>query len=169
MNKTCHILIFHITILALLALVACNPEAKWTEDKVDITMDIETISAGFIECSFSTTKDAYYLVSIQPTTNEYNPMERQKQFMTLALDSAHLQYINWREWLLKEGEFNIAPESSHVLQYGAIDHFFTNPKQNIGSTPSSSTLKHSNQLDGYTSSPSKPPPPAPLMSISNTA
>ena len=115
----------------LLAFTSCNPEAKWTTSNVDITIDVKTVSAGFVECSFSSSKDAYYLIAIEPIrADEADPMTRQKQFMTLALDSANLKYIEWRYSLLKEGEFNIAPFASHSLQYGAINHFFTNLKPN---------------------------------------
>lgn len=108
-----------------LFLASCNPEAKWETEDVTINMQVTTVSAGFIECSFSTSKEAYYLVSISPVKKDYDPMTHQKQFMMLALDSANVQYLKWRNELLNQGEFNIAPFSSHALQYGAIDYFYT--------------------------------------------
>lgn len=113
-----------VGLLALLTL-ACNPEAPWTTKDVNISIDVTTVSAGFVECSFSTDKSAYYLIGIVPVEEGVDPMAHQKQFMQLALDSANVNYLEWRNWLLKEGEFNIAPFSSHVLQYGATNHFFT--------------------------------------------
>ena len=113
-----------IAVLTMLSF-ACNPEAPWTTKKVEISMSVENVSAGFIECSFSTTKEAYYLIACQPAIPGVNPMNYQKQFMTLALDSANSEYIQWRNGLLKAGEFNIAPFSSHALQYGSVHHFFT--------------------------------------------
>lgn len=107
-------------------LCSCNPEAKWETSDVIITMSPHTVSAGYIECSFSTNKDAYYLVACVPVEAGYNPLDHQKAFMTLALDSANMEYINWRYYLLKEGVSSIAPFSSHSLQYGDVDHFFTN-------------------------------------------
>jgi len=114
-------------LLALLVL-ACNPEAKWATDDVTITITPYTISAGYIECSFATDKEAYYLIDCVPAEAGYDPTkpENQKQFMMLALDSAYVDYLDWRYNLLKGGEFNIAPFASHSLQYGNIDHFFTN-------------------------------------------
>jgi len=106
-------------------LVSCSPEAPWTTKNVEINMTVETVSAGFIECSFSTNKDAYYLIAIERARPYYNPMEHQKQFMMLALDSANLAYLQWRNELLKKGESHIAPFSSHALQYGTMKHFFT--------------------------------------------
>ena len=117
-----------IGLLALLAL-ACNPEAKWDTNDVTITITPTTVSAGYIECSFTTNKEAYYLVACEPVrTDGPDPMDPKyhKQFMMLALDSANTEYIVWRSFLLQQGEFTIAPFASHCLQYGNIDHFFTN-------------------------------------------
>ena len=117
-----------IVLLALLSL-ACNPDASWNTDDVTITITPTTVSAGYIECSFATDKEAYYLVACEPVREDWpDPMDPKyhKQFMMLALDSANTEYIVWRSDLLKHGEFTIAPFASHCLQYGNIDHFFTN-------------------------------------------
>lgn len=113
-------------ILLAVLFCSCNPEAKWETNDVIITMSPHTVSAAYIECSFSTNKDAYYMVACIPVEEGYNPLDHQKQFMTLALDSANMEYINWRYHLLKEGVSPIAPFASHALQYGNVDHFFTN-------------------------------------------
>ena len=106
-----------LLLLPLLILMAffcaCNPDARWETEDVNISIDIQYISAGFIECSFSTDKEAYYLIAIDSVHSGYNPMDNQKQFMMLALDSANLSYLRWRNELLKAGEFHIAPFSSH--------------------------------------------------------
>ncbi len=115
--------------LAFLTL-ACNPDASWTTKNVSIQISPYTVSAGYVECAFSPDKDAYYLVACEPARKGVNPMDNQKQFMTLALDSANTEYIQWRYDLLKEGEFHIAPFASHCLQYGKIDKFFTNLEPN---------------------------------------
>lgn len=115
----------HLLLITLI-LFSCKPEAKWSEDidtKIDI--DIRMISAGYIECNFTTNKDAYYMISIEYVREGYDPMAHQKQFMTLALDSANVVYLAWRNQLLLNGEINIAPFSSHSLQYGTTKHFFT--------------------------------------------
>ena len=111
--------------LSLLLTPSCNPEAKWETEDVTINMNVTTVSAGFIECSFSTSKEAYYLVSIAPVEEGVDPMAHQKQFMMLALDSANVEYLKWRNELLNQGEFNVAPFASHALQYGAVDYFYT--------------------------------------------
>lgn len=116
-----------LSLVSLLCfLTSCTPEAKWEIEDVAIQMDIKTVSAGFIECSFSTTKEAYYMIAIQPVQEGFDPMGNQKQFMQLALDSANIDYLNWRYWELKNGEFNVASFASHSLQYGNTEHFFTN-------------------------------------------
>jgi hypothetical protein len=116
-----------VSILSAIAVLwsSCNPEAKYATKDVEIIMDVKTVSAGFIECDFATNKEAYYLIDCVPAVNGEDPLAQQKQFMTLALDKANKDYIEWRNQLLKKGEFNIAPFASHSLQYGDIHHFFT--------------------------------------------
>lgn len=117
-------LVFKLLCL-LLCLVACNPEARWADSDVSVSMDIRTVSAGFVECRFATNKEAYYLVSIAEADDRSAPMTYQKQFMMLAIDSANLAYLHWRNDLLKQGEFNVASFSDHALQYGPTSLFFT--------------------------------------------
>lgn len=121
---------FPIALLFIIMLASCDPDASWTTKDVSIQISPYTVSAGFVECAFSPDKDAYYFVACEPARKGVNPMDNQKQFMTLALDSAYTEYIQWRYGLLKDGEFNIAPFASHCLQYGKIDKFFTNLKPN---------------------------------------
>jgi len=116
---------FSIALLLIIMLASCNTDAPWTTKNVNINMEVKTVSAGFIECNFSTNKNAYYLIAIEEARDDYNPMAHQKEFMMLALDSANVEYIQWRNWLLKSGETNIAPFASHALQYGDVNHFFT--------------------------------------------
>lgn len=123
-----------LIVLAVVALCAasCNPDAKWTTKDVTVDINVYTVSAGYVECSFRPSDDAYYLIACEPARPGFDPLDpkNQKQFMTLALDSAEAEYLAWRYDLLKEGEFNIAPFASHCLQYGAIDHFFTSLEPN---------------------------------------
>lgn len=118
-------IILVLLLLSLFLTPSCNPEAPWSTDNVTINMNVTVVSSGFIECTFSTNKEAYYLIACDPVVKGVNPLEHQKAFMTLALDSAYLDYLTWRNALLKKGEFNIASFSNHSLQYGNIDYFFT--------------------------------------------
>jgi hypothetical protein len=110
-----------------LCLLSCSPEAKWDTHDVTIKMNVKTVSAGFIGCDFSTNKDAYYLIDCVPAYSGPNdPYQNPKQFMMLAVDSAYIDYLEWRHWLLESGEFHIAPFASHSLQYGDVNKIFTN-------------------------------------------
>ena len=117
--------LFVLILCSLFLTPSCNPEAKWETKDVKVSMTIKTVSAGFVECSFSTNKDAYYLIALIEPWENYNPVANSKQFMQLALDSAYADYLLWRNDLLRNKEFNVAPFASHSLQYGAIEHFFT--------------------------------------------
>ena len=104
---------------------ACNPEvAAYTED-VEITIDVEQVSAGFAQVRFSTNKEAFYLISIQPTKEGIDPQKIAKTFMLLSLDSAYADYLYWRNKQLQQNIPFVADFSSHSLQYGDIKHFFT--------------------------------------------
>ncbi|MBO4250792.1 MAG: hypothetical protein J5884_05995 [Paludibacteraceae bacterium] len=92
---------------------------------MEIEMTVKNISAGFVECDFTTNKEAYYYVNATPVREGLDPMTQQKQFMTLELDDANMEYIQWRNILLQNGEFTIAPFASHALQYGDVEYFFT--------------------------------------------
>jgi hypothetical protein len=104
---------------------ACNPDVvAYTED-VEITIDVEQVSAGFAQVRFSTNKEAFYLISIQPTQEGINPQEIAKTFMLLSIDSAYADYLYWRNKQLQQHIPFVADFSSHSLQYGDIKHFFT--------------------------------------------
>lgn len=118
--------IIALVLCALVLTPSCNPDAHWETSNVTIRIESRTISAGFMEYHFSPDKDAYYLIACTPAQEDYNPQDQPKQFMMLALDSANLAYLEWRNRLLKQGEFNIAPFASHSLQYCDVTHFFTN-------------------------------------------
>ncbi len=117
-----------ITIFAsslLLWLAACSPEAKYATGGAVLSMDIAQTSCGFIEANFHTNKDAYYYIAAEKVWDGVDPTAISKQFMTLSLDYAYKEYINWRFDLLYRGVEHIAPFSSHSLQYGDQDYYFT--------------------------------------------
>lgn len=103
---------------------SCNPEAISYTENVEISMTIEKISAGYVEVKASTNKEAFYLLSIQPVRPNINPQDIAKPFMMLALDSAYLNYLNWRNDKLKVMTPYIADFASHSLQYGSVNHYF---------------------------------------------
>jgi hypothetical protein len=83
------------------------------------------VSAGYAQVSFSTNKEAFYLISIQPTQEGVDPQKIAKTFMLLSLDSAYVDYLYWRNKQLQQHIPFVADFSSHSLQYGNITHFFT--------------------------------------------
>ena len=104
---------------------SCNTEANYETKDVEVRMAVTNVSSGFIECEYYTNKDAYYLIAICEPWEGYNPITNSKQFMQLALDSAYAEYLVWRNDLLRNKEFNVAPFASHSLQYGYTTRFFT--------------------------------------------
>ena len=122
------IIIFVLCPLSLLLIPSCDPNAKWVTENVEIKLRIEQASAGFVTCEFTTNKEAYYLIAIEPARTGYNPMEHQKQFMSMALDSAYAAYLLWRNEQWRKDEFNVAPFASHSLQYGNEYYTFTGLK-----------------------------------------
>ena len=104
---------------------ACNPEVVSHTKDVEISIDVEQVSAGFAQVRFSTNKEAFYLISIQPTKENIDPQKIAKTFMLLSLDSAYADYLYWRNKQLQQNIPFVADFSSHSLQYGDIKHFFT--------------------------------------------
>lgn len=109
---------------AVVILAGCSTEAKYTTQNVTLTMDVVQVSCGFCEVRFSTDKNAYYYIAAEKVRDGVNPYGMSRQFMTLSLDYAYKEYINWRYELLYKGEPHIAEFSSHCLQYGDQDYFF---------------------------------------------
>ena len=46
---------FYILLTVFLC-AGCKPEANWETDDIQINMTIDKVSAGYVECSFSTNK-----------------------------------------------------------------------------------------------------------------
>lgn len=107
-----------------IGLCSCDPNAKAYTKRIEIEIDVQNISAGFVQVEFSTNREAFYLISIQPAQENINPEDIAKTFMLLALDSAYLDYLKWRnEELLKHTPF-VADFASHSLQYGTTNRTF---------------------------------------------
>ena len=127
MNKLYSIAVYALSAIAVF-FASCDPDAKWVTEDVEIKIRIERASAGFAVCEFTTNKEAYYLIAIEEVRPGYNPMDHQKAFMSMALDSAYASYLLWRNELWQRDEFNVAPFASHSLQYGNEYYTFTGLK-----------------------------------------
>lgn len=116
-----------VALLAFLAsvFVACESGVVAHTDDVEITIDVQQVSAGFAQVHFETNKKAFYLMSIQPVREGIDPVKIAKTFMLLALDSAYVDYLDWRNKQLQQLVPFVADFSSHSLQYGTVDHCFT--------------------------------------------
>ena len=111
-------------LLVAIGLCSCDPNAKAYTKHIEIDINVQNISAGYVQVEFSTNREAYYLVSMQPVKEGINPHEIAKTFMLLALDSAYLDYLKWRNNELQNLVPFVADFSSHSLQYGNTNRTF---------------------------------------------
>ena len=119
MKRILYLLIIQVLILG------CSTESKYKVGNVTLDLEVINVSSGFCEVNFVTSKPAYYYIAAEKVREGVDPMKIEKQFKTLSLDYAYMNYINWRYELLYKGEPHIAEFSSHSLQYGEVTHFFT--------------------------------------------
>ncbi|MGN0235426.1 MAG: hypothetical protein ACI4BD_03800 [Paludibacteraceae bacterium] len=117
-------------LLAAIGLCSCDPNAKAYTKHVEIDINIQNVSAGFVEVEFSTNREAFYLISIQPAKENVDPQEIAKSFMLLALDSAYIKYLEWRNIELQKHTPFVADFASHSLQYGTTNRTFCFLKPN---------------------------------------
>lgn len=108
-----------------LLFVACNTKVPYSTSNIEIQIDVTQVSAGFAEVTFSTNTQAYYLMSIQPVKDDVDPQKIAKTFMMLALDSAYVDYLYWRNKQLQQMTPFVADFPSYALQYGTVEHCFT--------------------------------------------
>lgn len=107
-----------------IGLCSCDPNAKAYTKRIDIAIDVQNISEGFVQVEFSTSREAFYLIGIQPAKEHIDPQKIAKTFMLLALDSAYLDYLKWRNGQLTNLTPFVADFSSHSLQYGTTNRTF---------------------------------------------
>ena len=67
----------------IISFSACNPEVVAHTEGVEISIDVEQVSAGFAQVRISTNKEAFYLISIQPTQEGEKQKKIAKTFMLL--------------------------------------------------------------------------------------
>ena len=116
-----------IVILALVCLVSCKPdEVVAHTNNVEIDIQIKQVSAGFANVEFSTSKEAFYLTGIHPVREDIEDIhEVAKPFMLLALDSAYVDYLYWRNQQLQVLTPFVTDFASYALQYGNTNQYFT--------------------------------------------
>ena len=115
------------TCLGVICLLGCKPEkvAYYTDD-VTIEIQLKQVSAGYVNVDFSTDKKAFYLTGIHSVREDIDDINRvAKQFMLLALDSAYVDYLSWRNQQLQDMAPFVADFASYSLQYGNTNRYFT--------------------------------------------
>lgn len=124
-DKVMRLLGYGVWVIGMIGFASCNPDVEAHTKNVDITIQVEEVSAGYARVNFSTNKRAFYLTGIQPVRENIDPMKVAKQFMLLALDSAYVDYLYWRNQQLQQLTPFVADFASHSLQYGTTEHFYT--------------------------------------------
>ena len=116
-----------IALLLVLSWASCNPTAVETHtENVTIDITVEQVSAGYAHVSFTTNKKAFYLTGIHPVREDIDDIQKvAKQFMMLALDSAYVDYLYWRNRQLQELSPFVADFASYSLKYSDTDQYFT--------------------------------------------
>ena len=117
--------IFFFCMLLIFVTSACDPEVEAHTKDVVINIDVQQVSAGYINVEFSTNKNAFYLMGMHPIRKGVDIQSVAKQFMLLALDSAYVDYLYWRNQQLQQLTPFVADFASHSLQYGITNHYFT--------------------------------------------
>ena len=116
-----------IPCLAMLFLLGCKPEkvVYYTED-VTVDIQVKQVSAGYVNVEFSTDEKAFYLTGIHQVREDIDDIHKvAKQFMLLALDSAYVDYLFWRNQQLQDMAPFVADFASYALQYGNTNRYFT--------------------------------------------
>lgn len=110
----------------LLVFTACNPEVEAHTKDVVIHIDVNKVSAGYVNVDFSTNKKAFYLAGIHEVREDIDDVQDvAKHFMMMALDSAYVDYLYWRNKQLQQLTPFVADFASHSLKYGNTNQYFT--------------------------------------------
>ena len=126
----------HIGLIGIIGLIgligsSCNNgEAVYITEPtvIDLSLGENGYTASTIEVTVAPEDDrAYYYIECQSidSIEKYLPSSTPKDFMMLTMDRVYIEYLQWRYYLLVEGETYIAPFSSHCLKYGVQNVHFT--------------------------------------------
>lgn len=112
-----------VMVFAALSLWACDQYADF-ESGPDVSIDIKInrVSAGFADITFTPDRPAYFLYSVDRVVPGVDPDKYEQLFMDLALDSAYVEYVQWRHDHYMHLETVVADFASHNLSYGKTDY-----------------------------------------------
>lgn len=110
---------------ALLLLISgCKTESKYHLFGVKFDIQVAEVTKGYIHAFFYPSTEAYYVTGCMPVNDDYDPINKAGQFMTLMVDSLYIDYLDWRYDYLRNQEDYIADFASHSLQYGDSEKYF---------------------------------------------
>ena len=130
MNKRSYVVryaVCSILACAMIALVACNPEAKAVSGpKVEIRIEPIFISSGCMRISFTSSQEAYFYVGVIPAAEAPDTTQATsvRAFMNRKLDVAYADYLYWRYDILEQEVPYVAEFATHSLQYSKVDYTF---------------------------------------------
>lgn len=117
---------FAAIISALILLGACTTKSKYHLYSAELDIELLDITPGYIYARFYSTEVTYYVTGCMKVNDQYDPVGKPRQFMTLMVDSLYQDYLRWRYDYLKDQEDYIADFASHSLQYGESEKYFQN-------------------------------------------
>lgn len=127
MNSFKHIIPAVFIALTMSLLQGCDYEAKYTLRKVELTVTELRTSAGFSHFLFEANEPTYFLTGIVEATDAMvtsDILRHQDQFKLLMLDSAYIDYLNWRHDLLEYAVHDITDFRDHTLKYTEANQYF---------------------------------------------
>lgn len=110
----------------LLLLAGCTTQSKYHLIGVKFDIQVAEVTRGYIHTYFYPSTTAYYVTGCMPINDDYDPVNKADQFMTLMVDSLYIDYLDWRYEYLRDQEDYIADFASHSLQYGDSEKYFQN-------------------------------------------
>ena len=110
----------------LFMLAGCKTESKYHLLGVKFEIEVSSVTKGYIHTYFYPSTVAYYVTGCMPVNDNYDPINKSRQFMTLMVDSLYIDYLDWRYDYLRNQEDYIADFASHSLQYGDSEKYFQN-------------------------------------------
>lgn len=115
-----------VILAAVLLLIAagCTTKSKYHLFGVKFDIDVNEVTRGYIHVNFRPSTVAHYVTGCMKVNDDYDPVEKSEQFMTLMVDSLYQDYLKWRYDYLKNQIDYIADFASHSLQYGDSEKYF---------------------------------------------
>lgn len=114
---------FIILILAAVYMTSCSTMAPYETKDVSFKLEVIELSSCYATIRVEPSTDAYYLIGYCLLDSGENslPYTNAKHFMTMQLDQAYIDYLQWRHYLLNSDVVAVASFADHSLAYGSYD------------------------------------------------